>query len=684
MVDQKKTIFLSYASEDRELAAVLQHVIEEAFPDAFHIFNAFRADAIALSDEWREKLRTAIMDSSLFLVLLSRNSVGKAWIYWETGGAYHRKIPIIPLIGPGFDIGSLPDQLREIQAISLQDEGDLRRLLDRLAPLAGMAHLSPRHDLSTATKRITDLKARFAGKRWSEITTEAIRRYLFSISGEAHLDLRAISYTSETIATSIPEQIERYHDGSTPLRIRVLVRSEYDRFASRPNEVKFNQRIRWRISRAKADWYRWLRQLPTKYYHRALITLEIRDYWWDPSVRALLLGRSEGFFGLYAIKFTALSGPDRTLFPAAFDWVASDTTMAPLSGGSQELLNDVVEWFDHVWDQSTLRTNEAYRCEASETLLELADKKANSEHATERAIARWRSSRSPTSAWEIGNLALPAHYPEDAGGIIDFMACAVLHEATSGAILVCEIRQRGETWEGIGKTSTYLELTGIHPNASCGGQPLRCDSVAELLMLVRSDAEIQWNDKQRDSKVSLFATDFVWLYECDGMIRIIKPEGELLWGLWDSARYVLRQSLTEEAWVEGVQRTESGRSIQQEVFSRLPLEPLSRCYGAQPEIEVSAVFILCPDTKDDVRTHRIENSHVAQGLLSEAIQSAPHHPSQFWRRSEAEIHRHNDLARRIVRAISLDKLPPVFSIRGRVPFGSVAEVIRSNWVKAVR
>src|SRR6202030_3590452 len=108
---------------------------------------------------------------------------------------------------------------------------------------------------------------------------------------------------------------DEYHKGLTPVRLRVLVHSEYHPFASRPNDSKFNQRIRWRISRAKADWYRWLRERPKE----TGVNLEIRDYWWDPSIRTLLLGRSEGFIGLYGMRFGPAVPLYRTEIPPAVD-----------------------------------------------------------------------------------------------------------------------------------------------------------------------------------------------------------------------------------------------------------------------------------------------------------------------------------------------------------------------------
>ena len=288
------------------------------------------------------------------------------------------------------------------------------------------------------------------------------------------------------------------------------------------------------IFRAKADWYHWIRNLQCDVGIDEPVELSVRDYWWDPSVRALLLGRSEGFIGLYSMKFQPLTGAEPSEIPPSWDWVAADTAMAPIDSSSQEFIDDAVSWFDHLWDQSNSRTHEAYRCEISDTLLRLTEEKAKSESIAKTLLSRWRlQPPQGTSKWAIGNLALPACFPKGAEEQIDFMACAVVFKNTSDLVLVCEIRQPGETWEGIGK-----HIPGpnrYQAGAVCQRGKVELDSLEELLEVIKSGATATWNCNNRDGNSWLFATDFVWLWQTDGCIQVARPEGEFLWGLWDSA-----------------------------------------------------------------------------------------------------------------------------------------------------
>lgn len=665
---QPTTIFLSHASEDRELAAVLQAAINDAFPGAFQVFNAFEPDSIAISEDWRIKLKEAVQEATLLLVLLTPSAITKPWIYWETGGAFHRNIPIIPVIGPGCNDSGLPEQIRHLQAVSIQELKGLQQLFDQLAKQAGMTHLSRLCDLSETMRKIDRASTQYKGKAWSAMTSEALRRYLSS-RAQCRLEIRVISYTSETTATSIPREIDEAYDGANPLSLRVLVRSEYHRFALRPDDSAFNQRIRWRISRAKADWYSWARQPTTK------ATLKIRDYWWDPSAKAMLLGRSEGFLGLYSIKFGLPSGT--TAIAPELDWVAAETMMAPLSSTSQKIVDNTVKWFDDIWDQSTVRTNEAHRAEVSELLLHVAEAKQLTEPALGDKIRHWRSDRQSGPDWMIGNLDLPSKFPEEAPVLADFMACAFFRKGLKGAILICEVRKKGQNWEALGKTATYLDSLGIHPRAIHEGQPLRRDSAEELLEALRDESiDVRWATENRDAAVTLFAADFVWAYVREGTLRIVRPEGEVLWGFWDSARYLLRSSLTERGWAAGVQRTAVGRQILQELLAKLPIGPLSESYGRELDTELAAVFVLSPDSSDDFTVNRIRDPDAAIRLLADAICSAPHHPSEFWHRPDPETLKHRASAARICNAIAREHLPPVFRIGHRVPFGSVEKLVR--------
>lgn len=674
--EPKKTIFLSHASEDRDLAKALQNAIEEAFPEAFNIFNAFEANSIAPSDDWLAKLRSAIHDSSYVLVLLTRNSLDRPWIYWETGVADHRGIRIIPLLGPGCEITTLPDPFRAIQGVSILDKRGIQRLMNELAKLPGMTLPSTSYDPSAVVKKLQEAEINYSGKQWSEMADSALRRFLSNPDGDPVLVIRAMSYTSETTAKTLQQHISK-GPVTTPLRIKVLLRSEYDRFASRPTDTKFNQRIRWKISRAKADWYRWFRTLGEQTHS---IKLEIRDYWWDPAPRILLLGRREGFFGLYEMNFQKLSGHFQTEIPKAWDWTAADTCMARIGSSNQEQLDNFVAWFDHAWERGRERTNEAYRCKGSDTLLELCEKKATTDPAIRDITNRWRLSREEEPVeWQIGNLALPASYPEETGEIVEFMSCSVILADADDAILVCEIRRPGETWEGIGKTYTYLDLLGIRPEARHQNGTRKYDSLSQLHQDIQAGADICWNMERREKRVSLFASDFVWLYQQQGKMRIVRPEGEVLWGLWDCSRHLLRISMSDHAWArnEGAQRSQDGRPIIYKLFVKLPVRDLDQCYVLKTEANVRAVVILDPDAKEKP-LKKVKNLHKAKNLLVKAIQSAPHHPSDFWRREPHEVEQHNSLASSIVSTLDVDQLPPVYIIRRPVPFGSVGDLIRKE------
>jgi hypothetical protein len=462
---QRRLIFIAHAAEDRPLVSAIHSEIQTLFPGRFSIFNALDERSIEPSAEWRDRLRQAVTKTTLLLAVLTRNSVGKQWIYFESGGAYFQGIPVLPILGPG--VNAVPDPFSSVQAVNICEVEGIRRLMNRLARLGGQDAITDRYRPERLLKKLDVLNAQstaLSGKSWAKFTEDAIRRYLQDATPGSQLSVRLVSYTGETTARTVPATISRYWRPDTDLKVSVLLKSEYDAFTIRPHAGDFNRYVRWRISRAKADWYGWMNNYKIQAHAKrpGSITLEIRDYNWEPAARALILGNREAFFGLYAMRFHTPS--DRPSVDPAVDWVAARTQMVHFDSSSHLFVNDLCNWFEEAWQRSTKRTNEPYRCLVSADLWQACCKKQTQEREARREFMHWKAEA--RGRLETGNLGLPAEYPYERGRMIDFMASAVICGKGAGSdrsVLICEIREQGETWEGIGKSATYLDLIGIAP-----------------------------------------------------------------------------------------------------------------------------------------------------------------------------------------------------------------------------
>lgn len=74
-------VFMSTTATDRAQADVVQRAIESQG------LSVFRADHVAVGDDWPTELREAIGDCPVFLLILSQVSLNSAWSVMELGAA---------------------------------------------------------------------------------------------------------------------------------------------------------------------------------------------------------------------------------------------------------------------------------------------------------------------------------------------------------------------------------------------------------------------------------------------------------------------------------------------------------------------------------------------------------------------------------------------------------------------
>jgi len=395
-----KLIFISYARVDAPIAKTLGEEIERTFRGQIKVFTAAAEGALPPASQWRVILHSALRDARLLLVILTKNSLSRSWIYWECGAAFLNHTPIVPLLGAGLCMSDLPDQFRELQAVQLCDRKQVvAQLMQRLADMAK----TPCN--SEGVRRLHQRMKRIrlpGGKEWARTTDGSLRQALESATST--LNIRLLSYTSETTARTVGEIIQAYGRPDQRIIVQVLIRSDLDPFPGRSNAIEYNHHIRMRISAAVAEWYRTVKN------HN--VDVRVRHYKHDPDLRMMIVGR-EAFFGFYAVRLNRLSGRDDLV---ARDWVATDTVMAPIDSSHQLLVDNLASRFDEVWSAASPRSNEQYRCERSETLWTLASEMKSRDPGVSEMLAKWTyRDRSGAQRREIGNFALPATLPEEEG-----------------------------------------------------------------------------------------------------------------------------------------------------------------------------------------------------------------------------------------------------------------------------
>ncbi len=109
-------VFLSYAAQDATQALRIYNVLFKQ-PD----IEIFTTNMLSAGEKWIPKLRKALYESDLFIVLLSPNAVESKWVLYELGAAWGLNKPIIPVVMQLEMSGKVPLVLRDVPLLSIED-----------------------------------------------------------------------------------------------------------------------------------------------------------------------------------------------------------------------------------------------------------------------------------------------------------------------------------------------------------------------------------------------------------------------------------------------------------------------------------------------------------------------------------------------------------------------------------
>lgn len=129
----KKRLFISHISEERAVAELVKSVLGRDFLGLLEVFVSSDTESIAAGEEWLRSIERALRDCKIFVILCSPESIRRPWINFETGAAWMREIPIVPVCHAGLLPRDLRMPLSLKQGIALNDADGLRRFYVRIA-----------------------------------------------------------------------------------------------------------------------------------------------------------------------------------------------------------------------------------------------------------------------------------------------------------------------------------------------------------------------------------------------------------------------------------------------------------------------------------------------------------------------------------------------------------------------
>jgi hypothetical protein len=152
---QKILVFMSHIHEEALVATLLQQELSRILLNGIEFFVSSERECIRAGDEWLNKIRDALCQARVVIVLLSPRSVDRNWINFEAGAAWLMGNKcVVPLCHAGLRPSNLPQPLHSFSGLDLKDPHDLQELAGLIAKEAGLS--LPHEDWARLSKLLGD------------------------------------------------------------------------------------------------------------------------------------------------------------------------------------------------------------------------------------------------------------------------------------------------------------------------------------------------------------------------------------------------------------------------------------------------------------------------------------------------------------------------------------------------
>jgi hypothetical protein len=141
--NNRNGIFISHIAEEKPIALRLQRLLHDALSPTVPIFVSSDYKSIESGEKWYEAILGGLKRSQVVIVLLSRASIERRWINYESGFGMGQEARVIPVVCRALKKGEIGMPLSELHARALDDRNDLQALLNDVALVC---HISGSHE----------------------------------------------------------------------------------------------------------------------------------------------------------------------------------------------------------------------------------------------------------------------------------------------------------------------------------------------------------------------------------------------------------------------------------------------------------------------------------------------------------------------------------------------------------
>ena len=108
-------------------------VLDECMGGSVRFFLSSHWECLPGGNEWLQTLRYALGKAKMALFVVTEAFLESRWCALETGGAYFRQIPLIPVCPLGMSVDRLPEPLRSLQGYNLREATHLESVIRDVA-----------------------------------------------------------------------------------------------------------------------------------------------------------------------------------------------------------------------------------------------------------------------------------------------------------------------------------------------------------------------------------------------------------------------------------------------------------------------------------------------------------------------------------------------------------------------
>ena len=127
-------LFISHRHKDQEIVSALVDVLRSAFViDKSDIrCTSVRPYRLPIGERTPDRLKRELKSAQAVIGILTPDTKESSYVLFELGGAWAQNILTCPMLARGGSMSDIPDPIRDINPLSLEDERDCQQFLDDL------------------------------------------------------------------------------------------------------------------------------------------------------------------------------------------------------------------------------------------------------------------------------------------------------------------------------------------------------------------------------------------------------------------------------------------------------------------------------------------------------------------------------------------------------------------------